>query len=346
MTFGSYAGVLAIAAKGISEAWSEYVINPVLNMGLLDILDILVITAVLYSVYLFVIGRRAGKLAVGLAMVLFIYAFGNFIELQAFSLIFSEASTFALTVLIVIFQPELRDALEKIGNTPSGLFFSGNREKAAGAHTVYEVVDAVAQIAQRERDGAIIVIERSTKLGDFAERGNLLDAEVSSKLLSTIFVDKTPLHDGAVIIRGERILSAGCKLPLSSNSSDPVLANLGTRHRAAVGVTEVSDCVVVVVSEETHKISVANNGQLKRDYNRTAADFKDAETEKDIKKRLREDLFMLIGGGDLQDMERALSWSEDQKEKAKKKENRRNVRLMKRGTVGNNKDDEEPKNNG
>jgi diadenylate cyclase len=299
--------------------FSDYVFTPISQIRWLDIIDILVITALLYSIYLFVIDRRAGKLAVGLAIILAVYGLGNIIELRAFQSLLSGSSSFAITLLIIIFQPELRDALEKIGNTPAGLKIAGNKEKAAGAHAVYEVVDAAVQIAQRERDGALIVIEGSTKLGDYAERGEKMDAEVSDKLLSTIFVDKSPLHDGAVIIRGDRIIGAGCKLPLSHNEEDEQLKNLGTRHRAGVGISEVSDCVVVLVSEETHIISIANNGMLKRDYNRGVKDFKDPETTKNIKKHLREDLFRILTGGDSKELERVRVWADEQSEKEMKR---------------------------
>lgn len=317
--------MIGTALNGISAFasgfFSDYVFKPISEMGWVDFIDILVITVMLYSIYLFVIDRRAGKLAVGLAIILVVYGLGNIIELRAFQSLLSGSSSFAITLLIIIFQPELRDALEKIGNTPTGLRMSGNKEKAAGAHTVYDVVDAAVQIAQRERDGALIVIEGSTKLGDYAERGEKLDAEVSDKLLSTIFVDKSPLHDGAVIIRGDRIIGAGCKLPLSQNEDDEQLKNLGTRHRAGVGISEVSDCVVVLVSEETHIISIANNGMLKRDYNRGVKDFKDPETTKNIKKHLREDLFRILTGGDSKELERVRIWADEQKEKDMKRAN-------------------------
>ncbi|MBE6693352.1 MAG: TIGR00159 family protein [Ruminococcaceae bacterium] len=313
---GTVFGNVAAFASGF---FSDFIFEPIKNMTWVDILDILVLTVVLYSIYLFVIDRRAGKLAVGLAIILLVFALGNVIELRAFQSLLSGSSSFAITLLIIIFQPELRDALEKIGNTPTGLILSGNKDKAAGAHTVYDVVDAAVQIAQRERDGALIVIEGSTKLGDYAERGEKLDAEVSDKLLTTIFVDKSPLHDGAVIIRGDRIIAAGAKLPLSQNEEDEQLKNLGTRHRAGVGISEVSDCVVVLVSEETHIISIANNGMLKRDYNRGASDFKDSETAMAIKKHLREDLFRILTGGDSKELEKALVWADEQREKNLKK---------------------------
>ena len=153
-------------------------------------------------------------------------------------------------------------------------------------------MEAACQIAQQEKDGALIILEGSTRLGEFEKSGIALDARVSSSLLTNIFVDRSPLHDGAVIIRGDRIVAAGCKLPLST--TDKTGLRLGTRHRAALGITELSDCVVVVVSEERHVISVANNGCLKRDYNKSMTDF--ATGEKEIQNRLRADLFLLMTG--------------------------------------------------
>ena len=170
---------------------------------------------------------------------------------------------------------------------------SGGRSgHAALTNTINEVVEAACQIAQQEKDGALIILEGSTRLGEFEKSGIALDARVSSSLLTNIFVDRSPLHDGAVIIRGDRIVAAGCKLPLST--TDKTGLRLGTRHRAALGITELSDCVVVVVSEERHVISVANNGCLKRDYNKSMADF--ATGEKEIQNRLRADLFLLMTG--------------------------------------------------
>ena len=145
-----------------------------------------------------------------------------------------------------------------------------------------------------EKDGALIVHERTTPLGDYADKGHLLDANVTANLLRNIFVDRSPLHDGAVIIRSNRIAAAGSKLPLPVN--EDVVRGMGTRHRAAVGITEVSDCVVVVVSEEKHVISIANNGFIKRDYNRSAADFQNEATYKSIQNALRNDLFRLLAG--------------------------------------------------
>jgi hypothetical protein len=149
-------------------------------------------------------------------------------------------------------------------------------------------------IAQTNKDGALIVIERSTPLGDFVNRGHKLDAEVSAGLLRNIFVDATPLHDGAVIIRKNRIAAACCELPLTSN--EEVVRGVGSRHRAAVGISEVSDCVVVVVSEQRHAISIANNGFLKRNYNQRADDFQNEARAKSIQKALRKDLTRLLHG--------------------------------------------------
>ena len=216
----------------------------------------------------------------------------GWLDLRAAHWLLSAVASFGVIVLVVIFQPEIRDALDKLGSTVFDLRSGGRSGHAALTNTINEVVEAACQIAQQEKDGALIILEGSTRLGEFEKSGIALDARVSSSLLTNIFVDRSPLHDGAVIIRGDRIVAAGCKLPLST--TDKTGLRLGTRHRAALGITELSDCVVVVVSEERHVISVANNGCLKRDYNKSMTDF--ATGEKEIQNRLRADLFLLMTG--------------------------------------------------
>ena len=280
----------------LENVWENYIWQPIAAFNFWDFLDILILTAVLYGVFLFLKGRRAGKLAIGLILVLLFYVISDLAGLRAIHQLLAGIAPFGIVLLAVIFQPELRDALEKLGSTTYGLRTGnlGRENRADLAHTVGEVVDAACQIAMAEKDGALIVLERTTPLGDYADKGHLLDANVTANLLRNIFVDRSPLHDGAVIIRSNRIAAAGSKLPLTVN--EDVVRGMGTRHRAAVGITEVSDCVVVVVSEEKHVISIANNGFIKRDYNRSAADFQNEVTYKSIQNALRNDLFRLLAG--------------------------------------------------
>lgn len=274
--------------------WERYIVNPMTNFSMPgDLLDILLLTVLFYWVYSFIKGRRAGKLAIGVVLVLLAYGVSDILDMHAFHQIIAAIVSVGIVIIVIIFQPELRDVLEKIGSTPFGFRVLGDKEQAEVTNTINAVVDAAIQIAQEESDGALIVIERTTKLGEYVDKGQYLDAEVSVPLLRNIFVDRSPLHDGAVVISGNRVAAAGCKLPLTNNEED--LKGLGTRHRAAVGITEYcNDCVVVVVSEERHRISVANGGVIKLDYNKNVADLKAEESVKVIRNALRQDLFHML----------------------------------------------------
>lgn len=278
----------------IENIWEQYIWMPLSRFHWTDAVDILVLTLLIYWVYSFIKVRRAGKLAAGLIVVILLYVVSGMMGLDVVYQILGALMSSGIIVVVIIFQSELRDALEKLGSTSFGRRSLNARERADLAHTVSEVVEAACQIAMSDRDGALIVIERSTKLGDYADKGQILDAQVSGSLLRNIFVNRSPLHDGAVVIRNNRIAAAGCKLPLTEN--EEVAEGMGTRHRAAIGITEVSDCVVVVVSEEKHIISIANAGLLKRGYNNNAYELRDEEQLKDIQNELRQDLFLLLAG--------------------------------------------------
>ncbi len=280
--------------NSIQHSWEKYIWDPIKNFDFWDAIDILLLATLLYLVYLFIRGRRAGKLALGLALILAFYAISSLAGLRAIHQLLAGVAPYTIILVAVIFQPELRDALEKLGSSPKGLFFDERRGRADMANTINEVVEAACQIAMADRDGALIVIERSTPLGDYTSKGYPLDAVVSGNLLRNIFVDRSPMHDGAVIIRHNRIAVAGSKLPLSVN--EEVVKGMGTRHRAAVGITEVSDCVVVVVSEERHLISIANNGFIKRDYNKNMQEFHTEAGMKAVQNALRKDLSRLLAG--------------------------------------------------
>lgn len=236
------------------------------SINILDILDILIITVMLYFVYAFIRDRRAGKLAAGVAVLVIVMVLGSLIGLKAVSFIMTNLFQVGLMALVIVFQPELRAALEKMGGEPLKGIISKSDSKEASEGTplfINEVCMAVTQLG-KTKTGALIVIERSTKLGDIINSGVTVNADVSSFVLRNIFFDGAPLHDGAVVIRDFRVYAAGCFLPLSTN--EEIIKDLGTRHRAGIGISEVSDALVIIVSEETGTVSVAMDGQLKRGY--------------------------------------------------------------------------------
>ena len=300
-----------------------------------DLFDILLLTALFYWVYSFIKTRRAGKLAIGIALVLVTYAVSDILNLRAVHQIIAGVTSFGILIVIIIFQPELRDVLEKIGSTPFGFRTMGSREQAELTNTINAVVDAAIQIAMENEDGALIVIEGTTKLGDYIDKGQKLDAAVSTALLRNIFVNRSALHDGAVVISGNRVAAAGCKLPLTTNEDS--VRGLGTRHRAAVGITEYcNDCVVVVVSEERHIISIANNGVLKRDYNRGVSELRDEERGKEIQNALRKDLFHLIANIDMAEAARLAERDSKRKAKRAQRDEQRKLRLKARTSTKTN----------
>ena len=283
----------------IQSYWNENIWIPLtsVDVTVIDVIDAVLMALLLCGVYYVARGRRIGKMLIGLLAVFALYGVSVLFEFRALHLVLSKIVSLGVVICAVIFNEEIRDALEKLGNLLSDLRFV-SKEEAELTHTTDAIVSAVIDIAGRDRDGALIVIERKTGLGEHIEKGAEVDSVVSSKLLSNIFIDKSPLHDGAVIIRKNRIAAACCKLPLSNNES--VVANYGTRHRAAVGISEASDCVVVVVSEEKHIISVMCNGLIKRDYNLGVVDSKIDVTDPEVAKRVRQalwdDLYKLIVG--------------------------------------------------
>ena len=260
--------------KRICDFTMEYVVSPISKMDFKDVIDILVLAFLIYSLYKFFRKRRAGRMLMGLVVITAASILIDLIGFPALSYLVRLFAGAAFFCVIVIFQPEFRDTLEHIGNfsflNPGKNGLPRKHLKAARAVTD-EVVDAVFAMSE-SRTGALIVFEGLTKLGDFIHTGKSVDAAISSTLLQNIFYDKAPLHDGALIIRDMRILAASCVLPSSKANMD--FGNMGTRHRAAVGITEVSDALVIVVSEQTGTVSVAQNGKLLRHL--------DAETLKDI----------------------------------------------------------------
>ena len=248
------------------ERLSDFVMEPFRSFDWRDGLDVLLLAILFFSLYLFVRDRRASKLLAGVALVVALFALSSILDMYAVRYIFSNVFNYGLIVAAIIFQPELRAAMERLGTMP---FRSLNTIGAESKDLAIppSAVDAVVDAAKRmsfAKTGAIIVIERTTKIGEYISTGTVVNGELSSELLRTLFFDKSPLHDGAVVIRNSRIYAAGCYLPLSEKPD--ISKGLGTRHRAAIGLSEQSDAIVVVVSEETGTISVAYKGELFREF--------------------------------------------------------------------------------
>lgn len=232
----------------------------------IDTLDILCLAIVFFLIVKFIMQRRAGRLALGLMFIILISIITAFLDMKAMILIFHNITQVGLIALVVMFQPELRAVLEKLGKISIANIkhiATDNKNTEYITNSISIITETACDLAM-EKTGALIVIERDTKLGDHIKTGTIINAQLSSQLLKNIFYNKAPLHDGAVILRNFRINSAGCFLPLSMQ--EEIDESLGTRHRAAIGITEVSDAVVVVVSEETGTISIVTEGQIKQKY--------------------------------------------------------------------------------
>ena len=243
----------------------EYVGNQLKSIRIVDVIDIFIVAFLLYWVFKFVSGRRAGKLLIGLVILVAFLGISTILDMRALNFILTNLFSVGVVAIVIVFQPELRSALEKVGIESLNLRnLKGkldNEEQAKIRASIHEISIA-AQDLSYSKTGALIVFERNTRLGDYIRTGTTIDALASSFLIGNIFFNKAPLHDGAVIIRNGRVHAAGCFLPLSANSD--IVKELGTRHRAAIGMSENSDAVVLVVSEETGGISVAVDGKLKR----------------------------------------------------------------------------------
>lgn len=268
--------------SAISEFFNE-IKNALLSFnGISDILDIIFVAFILYAAIKLIRDTKAIQLAKGFIVLIVVYAVVNLLHMEVTSYIFSLVFSNLLLVLVVIFSPEIRHALESVGRSSVskiGLFSIKNSEAILNQDKANKMIDAVSRACSDmsdEKIGALIVIEKETLLGQIIETGTTVDAEITPEILGNIFFPKAPLHDGAAIIRNYRICAAGCILPLTKNNSD-VSSALGTRHRAAIGMSEQSDALVIVVSEETGSISVAEKGRLKRDI--SGGDLRELLTE-------------------------------------------------------------------
>ncbi len=231
--------------------------------ALRSIVDISIVSYVTYKLIQLVKETRAWQLLKGIVIILVVSILSQALELRTLAFILNKAVELAGFALVVVFQPELRRGLEQIGRSNFKDFFKfdENDDIINTTFTIEEIVKSATELS-RTQTGALIVVERETKLGEIINTGTRLDSNVSSELIINIFTPNTPLHDGALILRDNKLKSAACFLPLTDNPN--LSKELGTRHRAALGITEVSDCIAVVVSEETGKISYALNGGLSR----------------------------------------------------------------------------------
>lgn len=240
------------------------VLSTIKSMSPASVVDILVVAFIFYKGYSLIEKTRTEQLLKGIFLVLILIPISSVLHLQMLYFILTKTLTIGLLSIVIIFQPEIRKALEHIGSSSfNDLHRQADDESLESLVT--EIVEAVGNMSKTET-GALIAIEQKVGLGDLIKTGTKIDAVVSDSLVENIFVKNTPLHDGAMIIRNDRIISAGCVLPLTAENNISKL--LGTRHRAALGLSEVSDALVIVVSEETGAISLAVKGRLTRNYDK------------------------------------------------------------------------------
>ena len=234
--------------------------NIVSSVGITDVLDIAIITFLVYKLLGFIRESRAEQLAKGLLLLVVATVLSKWMHLYTLHWLLSGLISAGLVAIVVIFQPELRRALEYLGRSRITNIF-GEVDKEEAKRIVGQFVEAVDSMSA-SRTGALIVIEREISLNDIVETGTVIDSQITAQMIGTIFYEGTPLHDGAVIVGGDKLYAAGCVLPLTQNKE--LNKELGTRHRAGIGITENSDALVIIVSEETGIISIAQNGKLTR----------------------------------------------------------------------------------
>ncbi len=239
----------------------EQIIEIFKTMGIREVIDISIVAFVFYKLYMIIRETRAEQLIKGLLILLIATKLSEWSKLYVINYLLKNTMTLGLIALLIVFQPELRRALEYLGRSrllSKSLAELANEELD---EKIKEISDAVASLS-RQKIGALIILERDTGINDVIETGNLIEGKISSSLLINIFIPNTPLHDGAVVIRKDKIMAAGCFLPLTENPN--LSKELGTRHRAGIGITENSDALAIIVSEETGAISIAKEGKLSR----------------------------------------------------------------------------------
>ena len=250
--------------RRLIREYSVWISIPKINIT--DIIEVIILAFLIYNVIKWVKNTRAWTLVKGLVVIVVFWVAAVFFELNVVLWIIKNTINVGIIAIVIIFQPEFRKALEQLGQknlVKSFITFDDNKDRNEkfSDHTLNEIVRATFELA-RTKTGALIVIEEESPLNDFESTGIYIDSLISSELLINIFEHNTPLHDGAVILRGNRITAATCYLPLSDNMQ--LSKDLGTRHRAGIGISEVSDSLTIIVSEETGKVSIAKGGKLIR----------------------------------------------------------------------------------
>ncbi len=240
---------------------SDFFNNIVSSIGIFDILDIAVVAFIIYKILGFIQETRAQQLVKGLLVLLVVFFLSDVLHLYTLNWLLKTFMSIGIIALVVIFQPELRRGLEYVGRNKIVKAPFGQVDKAKAKQITDEFVKALTSFSET-RTGALIVIEKEVSLTDIAETGTEINGDISAQLLGNIFYEGAPLHDGAVIIRGDKVYAAGCVLPLTENKE--LNKDLGTRHRAGIGITENSDAITLIVSEETGVISYAVSGKLTR----------------------------------------------------------------------------------
>ena len=230
-------------------------------IGFFDVLDMAIVAFVVYHIFRFVRRSRSGQVVKAILLIVVALGVANLLQLQVVSFVLNNAVELGFIALVIIFQPEIRRFLEQMGSGKIKEIFVQETIDDELEYAIRETVEAYTSLS-KDKVGALMVFERKTMLDDVLKTGTPLDARVSAELLKNLFWNKAPLHDGAVIVRNGRIVGAGCMLPMSGNVN--ISRDLGMRHRAGIGISENSDAVVALVSEETGSISVAINGMLKR----------------------------------------------------------------------------------
>lgn len=250
--------------EAIRDFIKDYRLSIPKKIFITDIIEIIILAILIYHVVKWIKSTRAWSLVKGIVVIMLFWFIAVILQLNVVKWIISNTIDVGIIAILIVFQPELRRALEQLGKkniVRSILTFDDVKDERFSDHTLNEIIRAAFELA-RNKTGALIVIEEETPLKEFESTGITLDSIVSSELLINIFEKNTPLHDGAVIIRGNRIVAATCYLPLSDNMQ--LSKDLGTRHRAGIGISEVSDCLTIIVSEETGKVSIAREGNLIR----------------------------------------------------------------------------------
>lgn len=240
--------------------------NIILRMSIYDLIDISIVAYIFYKIFMFIKDTRAEQVFKGIIFFLLATQLSNTFKLHTVYWISLKALDYGVIAALIIFQPEFRAGLEHIGRAKFNLFGKNvNTSEETLNRNIEEIVEALYSLS-RQKIGALIIMERETRISDIINTGTIIDAEISRQLLINIFIPNTPLHDGAVVIRDSKVKAAACFLPLTE--SKDLSKDLGTRHRAGIGVSEVSDCITLIVSEETGGVSIAKAGKLYRDISR------------------------------------------------------------------------------